>query len=241
MSLTQFLYPILASSGGYNLLQKALGRDAAVVSFVAECLRAQPGEAILDVGCGTANVLNFLPVGNYVGIDSDEAYIANAQKHFGKRGRFICQDISSRWPLNDAPTFDAVIAVGVLHHLADEDVHFVCESAKRVLKPGGRFATLDGCYRPNQHWLDRWMLDNDRGEFVRNKESYVKLVGEHFPHVDAVLRDDLFNVPHTLILMSCRQRVESRSYAFSSREHASDRSASAPGGEFAVTQSRHRD
>lgn len=220
---------------------KALGRDTAVVSFVAECLRAQPGESILDVGCGTANVLNFLPAVNYVGIDSDSAYIANAQKHFGKRGRFICQDISSRWPLSEEPVFDAVIAVGVLHHLADEDVNFVCESAKKVLKPNGRFATLDGCYTPKQHWLDRWMLDNDRGEYVRNRESYVKLVSEHFPHVDASLRDDLFNVPHTLILMNCRQRVESVTYSFAAREYSSGRAAGSPAGEFAVSQNRHHE
>lgn len=197
------LHGLLSFSGVYNFAMKSLGRDRAVETFVSDCLQARPGEKILDAGCGTGTVLNFLPDVNYVGIDTEQKYIDFANQNFGSRGTFLFHDVSGPLPFPAEPQFDAVIAVGVLHHLSDSEVHGLLKTVKTILKPGGRFCTLDGCFTEPQNPLDRWMLEHDRGRYVRNLDGYVSLVNQYFGTVSTNLRTDLFAVKHTILMMRC--------------------------------------
>jgi len=46
----------------------------------------------------------------------------------------------------------------------------------QALKPGGTFLALDGVYMPDQTKLVKWLLDNDRGRFVRAEKGYKDLL-----------------------------------------------------------------
>jgi hypothetical protein len=61
---------------------------------------------------------------------------------------------------------------GVLHHIADEELRGTLANVRDVLKSDGILFTLDGCYREGQSRIAKWQLDNDRGEFVRNRDGY---------------------------------------------------------------------
>jgi hypothetical protein len=42
----------------------------------------------------------------------------------------------------------------------------------RVLRPGGRFASIDPCYVPEQSGIAKWLIDNDRGLSVRDVSEF---------------------------------------------------------------------
>jgi ubiquinone/menaquinone biosynthesis C-methylase UbiE len=79
----------------YSKFQDLLGA-AAYRERLVECyLKIQPGERILDVGCGPGDILNFLPEVDYIGIDINPSYIAKARKVFGNRGQFLVADVGT--------------------------------------------------------------------------------------------------------------------------------------------------
>lgn len=101
------------------------------------------GGKMLDVGCGTGAVMEFLKSrGDVSGVDmSDEALAYCRQK-----GLKVEKGLANEIPYKEN-TFDAVFALDVLEHL-DDPVGAVKE-ARRVLKNGGLFiATV-----PAHQWL----------------------------------------------------------------------------------------
>ncbi|HEV2891469.1 MAG TPA: class I SAM-dependent methyltransferase [Frankiaceae bacterium] len=85
-----------------------------------------PGDLLLDLGCGSAWLGGHFP--RYVGVDDHPEALA------GSRARVVRGDVA-RLPLADA-TFDAVVCKDVLEHVADP--RLVIREVRRVLRPGGR-------------------------------------------------------------------------------------------------------
>jgi arsenite methyltransferase len=108
----------------------------------------QPGEAVLDIGCG-AGFDAFLaarltgPEGRVVGIDVTPAMVEKAREH-GRRlslGNVAFQPGEAEsLPFPDE-TFDVVISNGVLNLTLDKDK--AVAEMHRVLKPGGRAMLAD--------------------------------------------------------------------------------------------------
>ncbi len=173
--------------------------------FASEYVRAEPGHKILDVGCGPADLLADLPEGvDYTGFDMSAAYIAQATRRFGKRGKFLCHKVDREVIAElGANSFDRVLAHGLLHHLPDEDVVEFFELARLALKPGGQLVTLDGCFVAGQSKVAKYLLEKDRGRFVRDEPGYRRLAEQVFPKVDTSIRDDMYRIPYTLVLLQC--------------------------------------
>jgi 2-polyprenyl-3-methyl-5-hydroxy-6-metoxy-1,4-benzoquinol methylase len=134
---------LLAIPRAYTLFQNAVGADRSRRRYVAEHVRPRPGDAILDVGCGPADILGHLPGVRYHGLDLSESYVTAARQRYGNRGTFECRAVADL--AADRPGgFDVVMANGVLHHLPDEDVRHLFRVAARLLKPGGRWVSFDG-------------------------------------------------------------------------------------------------
>lgn len=178
---------------------------AAQRAFVAEFVPARAGAHILDIGCGTGWILDFLPAGlRYVGYDLNPKYIESAQERHGSRATFFCADITSQSvPRIEGEGFDIVLALGLLHHLTDREATHLCESAHAHLKPGGVFITFDGVYVPKQSPIARYLLSRDRGQAVRTPEGYLALTAPLFSKVERQVRTDLLRIPYTHFLMHC--------------------------------------
>ncbi|HZP94400.1 MAG TPA: class I SAM-dependent methyltransferase [Burkholderiales bacterium] len=197
------LRSLLAHPRFYSCFASAVGGGARA-QYARQYLRARPGERILDMGCGTADILDYLPAGvDYTGFDLSADYIAAARSRYGERGQFRNEpvDVALAGRLG---SFDLAMANGVLHHLDDAGAHSLFELAKRVLAPGGRLVTLDGCFVPGQSRIARFLLSRDRGRFVRNEDEYLRLAHASFGRVAHDVRHDLLRIPYTLIIMECR-------------------------------------
>ena len=102
----------------YDLSQALVGGSRARSIYINEYARPRENDGVLDIGCGTGNVFQFLPSVRYVGFDMNPEYIKSAKKHFGNQGTFICAKVSKDAVKGTGP-FDIVLACGILHHLDD--------------------------------------------------------------------------------------------------------------------------
>ncbi|HKW28729.1 MAG TPA: class I SAM-dependent methyltransferase [Verrucomicrobiae bacterium] len=207
MKVVERLSSVLNRPAGYRLFRRIVGGESVWRIYLAEYVKPAPGDRTLDLGCGPADVLDFLPAVNYTGLDISPQYIEAAKKRYGSRGRFLCGDVGVATLEAERGNFDLVLATGVLHHLDDAQVTRLFDLARRVLRPTGRLITFDGCYVPRQSRVARWLLARDRGKFVRSEEDYLRLASAHFAKVEPYLRHDLLRVPYTHLILRCSSPV----------------------------------
>jgi cyclopropane fatty-acyl-phospholipid synthase-like methyltransferase len=190
----------------YDLAQLIMRGTRYRRHLVENYLRLAPGDRVLDIGCGTGALLDFLPRSwpeiQYVGFDMSPAYLAAARRKHGNRGQFHCLELTPRTAA-DFGRFNSVLAMGVLHHLDDAAADTLFAIAHRVLRPGGRLITLDGVFTENQSWLVRRLLKSDRGKHVRTEAAYRALASRVFGQVETVVSQDLFRIPYTTLIMEC--------------------------------------
>jgi len=194
---------ILGFPACYRIFQRIVGAESSRRTYLLEHVKPAPGDKILDIGCGPADILDYLPDTNYTGLDISPEYISAAKQRFGSRGRFYCGDVGLAAIEGEQGSFDLVLAVGVIHHLDDTQAARLFALARRALRPNGRLVTYDGCYVPQQSSIARWMLSKDRGKFIRTREEYLRLASMHFSKVEPCLRHDLLRIPYTHLIMRC--------------------------------------
>src|SRR3954447_5095150 len=105
--------------------------------------RVQPGEAVLDLGCGAGTDLLVAaqmagPTGRAIGVDMTTAMLERAAasaRAMGLANVELQEALIERLPLGDG-SFDVVISNGVIDLVPDKDA--VLDEIDRVLRPGGR-------------------------------------------------------------------------------------------------------
>lgn len=194
---------LLQAPAIYQLWQNLGGFFNARVASIGEYLNLNPGDYVIDIGCGPGYIVDHLDAGiHYVGFDTDKRYIAYAQKHFGHKGEFYCQPFDDDCAQAYGPA-DVVMMNGVIHHLDDAAAAATMQSITKVLKPEGTFFAVDGCFREGQSWIARWLLRNDRGRYVRTERGYRDLYRSFFEDVTVIVREDLSHVPYTFVIGIC--------------------------------------
>lgn len=166
----------------------------------------KPGDRVLDIGCGPADILEALPPVEYHGFDLSADYIEAARKRFGGRGTFHVEAVDAE-QVKQYAGFDLVLATGVVHHLTDAEALDLFRVAAAALKPGGRLVTLDGCLVEGQSPVARWLLKRDRGQFVRGQAAYLALARAVFSKVQPTVTTGLLRIPYTHLVMECSDPV----------------------------------
>lgn len=185
--ITSGLRSILSRPAVYDVLQNIMGARKFRTLFSKSVIRAGPADRVLDLGCGTAEILDFLPQVDYVGYDISLEYIEAAKRRFGNRGKFEVK-IAKEADVTSVAPFDIVLALGVLHHLDDDTALNLMRTAHAALKPGGRLVTFDPVYVPGQNPFARFLISKDRGQNVRDQLGYEKLAKSSFRTVHTTVR-----------------------------------------------------
>ncbi len=182
---------ILSLAPVYRFAQWLIGAGRFREVLAAEIIRARPGDRVLDLGCGTADILEQLAGVDYIGFDPSERYIADASRRFGARGVFV-----DELPvLSDDRSI--VMAIGVLHHTNPSEAADLLQSASEALVPGGRFVSIDPTLTEGQHPVARLLVSRDRGQFVRSPDELRELVAASFSSVEVTVRHDLLRTPYS--------------------------------------------
>lgn len=203
--ITTGLRAVFSSPRVYDFAQELVGAGRLRALLVRDHLKPRSGQRLLDIGCGTARVLSHLPRDvAYVGVDLSQAYIDAAKLAYDRRGKFYCVDIGGAEP-GRFEGFDLALAIGLLHHLEDEEVLNMFAVAHKALAQDGRLITVDGCFQDGQSRMARYTIERDRGRNVRSPDAYAHLARQVFRRVDVTVRDDMIRIPYSHAVLECRR------------------------------------
>lgn len=131
----------------YDLFTRAAGVRA-LHERAVELAGILPGQAVVDVGCGTGNlsfaVLAAHPDARVTGLDPDEDALRRAARKALRRGvsLTLVQGYADRIPAEDA-SLDHVVSSLALHHVDDDGRVAFAHDALRALRPGGKVTVVD--------------------------------------------------------------------------------------------------
>lgn len=199
--ITHGVRAILSHPLVYSAFQSLMGAHRFRTNFVSHYVKPFSGMRILDIGCGPADILAYLPNVDYSGFDISQAYIDKARSKFGQQGHFYCQHLRPD-DVENLPKFDVVLAIGLLHHLDDPLAISVMRLAHQALKPGGKLLTVDPCLDPSQNAMAGFLVRHDRGQNVRNKLGYSALAANVFVNASVEVRHQRW-IPYTHCIMEC--------------------------------------
>jgi SAM-dependent methyltransferase len=189
----------------YKTFQYLLGEAKYCRTFVRDYFSLVPAQRILDIGCGTANILKFLPDSvEYVGFDASSEYIDYARKIYQGRKAFFFTKRIEQTDLETLGSFDLVISLGVLHHLDDNHCLQLFALTRAALNTSGRLCTVDPCLVERQNRLSRKLMQMDRGQNIRTPEQYGNVAKKIFNEVEVQHRKDLLRFPYDLAVLLCK-------------------------------------
>ena len=152
----EFIFPTgraWAQELGYPEPELSRVPDASVESFAGVANhwtlgRIEPGEVVLDLGCGAGTDLLIAaqmtgPDGRVIGVDMTVAMLERTRASATRMGLInveVHEALIESSPIGDT-SVDVVISNGVIDLVPDKDAVF--DESDRVLKPGGRLPIAD--------------------------------------------------------------------------------------------------
>ncbi|MHC5038714.1 MAG: class I SAM-dependent methyltransferase [Planctomycetota bacterium] len=133
----------------YDSINRLILLDRRYRRLLREHGDLRPGHRILDVGCGTGNLLLFAQEslegrGDAVGVDPSPWMLERARQKAARRPLPVDfqKGVIEALPFPDE-TFDRVFSTLMFHHLPADVQKRGLKEIRRVLKPGGRALIVD--------------------------------------------------------------------------------------------------
>jgi SAM-dependent methyltransferase len=200
MQITSGLRSLLSAATIYDLAMRLL-RNGNNEWFAREVLALGEGEKIIDIGCGTARILELLPsTVRYVGLDVSPEYVAAARARYGHRASFHSGSIENWRSESELRDADLVLCNGVLHHIDDEGVASILRFAESSLRFGGRFIFYETCFLRWQSAISRYWMSLDRGQATRTEAAWRALVSPVFPGLKTEIVTGVNRLGYTCII-----------------------------------------
>lgn len=125
-------------------------------------LDIQPGERVLEIGCGTGEALSILaagagPAGGVLGLDLSAGMLRRAASKLGRDASAniqLMQGDSSHLPFADK-SLDALFMSFTLELFADTEIPSLLTECRRVLRPGGRLGVVSLLQKGKPGWMER--------------------------------------------------------------------------------------
>lgn len=194
------IYDLIQFIAGYPRVSKKL------LEPVIEFSKHNKNVRILDIGCGTGQIVKYLPKNvSYVGWDFNSNYINKAQNLFEKKNiDFVCLDINDS-SLKSKDKYDFVFLAGVIHHLDDISVKKLFQTVIDNLDTNGTLLTVDPTFITNQNRIAKFIISQDRGKSVRTSLEMKNIQKEYFSTIDHNLINNLGNIPYDHLFTFCKK------------------------------------
>ena len=133
----------------FKLWWASRGQEHVFRDRQVELARLAPGEAVLDLGCGTGTLAIAAakavgPTGSVHGLDPSLDLLTRAQKKARRADASVAfhTGTGQRLPFDD-DSFDVVLCTLVFHHLSSAATRETIAEIIRVLRPAGRLLVVD--------------------------------------------------------------------------------------------------
>tara|TARA_B100001778_G_scaffold278698_1_gene242745 strand:+ start:109 stop:738 length:630 start_codon:yes stop_codon:yes gene_type:complete len=203
MNIIELLKKTLDNPVVFNSFERMMGVNKTRETLVREYIRPNKNSLVLDIGCGTGDFRNFLPEDlTYIGIDTSNKYIEFAKKKKFKNSKFYCCGINEISNITDIQKskFDIIISIGVIHHLDEKLFNDLVEKSFSVLNNDGYLVTYDPVFKDKQNRISRFLIENDRGEYVRNESGYTSILKKIFPRLETFQVNNLQYLPYDVLI-----------------------------------------
>jgi ubiquinone/menaquinone biosynthesis C-methylase UbiE len=184
--------PIASGGWRYDLMEwfidtfLFLGQVRRLRLRTATLAHIQPGDAVLDVGCGTGTLAMKVArrvgvTGRVAGVDPGAEQIARARSKAARCHMPIDFQIGviEQIPFPDQ-TFDVVLSTLMMHHLPNGVKRQGLAEIARVLKPGGRLVIAD--FKRKQERVGQAARFHAGGSSMQDLEARVSDAG--FEHLE---------------------------------------------------------
>lgn len=179
-TLFNYIATLLRVPFMYRLSQLLFGGRSIKKHVFNNYWSSYPGMRILDVGCGPAQDRDLLGVDVFwTGLETSEQYVRSVNRSLRRNDSIFQGDVSTLLDLK-ITSFDVVLLSGVLHHLNDDLVKTLLSDCTKVLVPNGKIFMIDPVRMPGTSKLEEYLINSDRGKFVRSNKEYDQLIPHAF-------------------------------------------------------------
>jgi SAM-dependent methyltransferase len=134
---------------------------------------------VLDVGCGPGTNTSQFPTADYLGLDINERYIADARRRYQRE--FQAVDVT-RYEVPESERYDFILVNSFLHHLPRPDVQRILTHLATLLSPDGHVHCLE-LVLPADRSVARALAHWDRGDYARPLQEWRELFEQSFEPV----------------------------------------------------------
>jgi ubiquinone/menaquinone biosynthesis C-methylase UbiE len=154
-------------------------------------LAMQPGETLLDVGCG-AGMGAGLTQGRYVGVDTEMVYLRFSRHRLRRVPTHTFMKMSALELGFCDGAFDKAMMLNVVHHLDDAMADTFLAKLARVVRK--KVYVLDHDI-DNDNALSGWLVRLDRGAHMRPFKALTHVLERHYTVENA---ERFFNLEHSV-------------------------------------------
>ncbi|MEW9624194.1 cyclopropane fatty acyl phospholipid synthase [Rhodanobacter geophilus] len=137
--------------------------QAAKLDLVCRKLRLEPGQRVLDIGCGWGEALKY--AAEHYGVSGVGITVSEQQAGFARE---LCRGLPIEIRLQDYhevdEAFDAVYSIGMFEHVGGRNYGAYFETVRRCLKPGGLSVLhcigSNGTPAQPDPWIEKYIFPN---------------------------------------------------------------------------------
>ena len=192
----------------YNAFQAFVGKFGLTRAYLfTHYLPYCPGVKVLDLGCGPGTCSHLFNSLDYIGLDLDSNYIDFARRKYPNHSFYLADFASESLPFLKSCSLDLVFAYGLFHHLEDSTAIKFMSNAFKLLKPGGRMISFDGCTYPGQSALARRTTLSDRGKYIRDPQQLEEFASKAGFHSLSTVESSVYAIPYSLLVLSLQKPI----------------------------------
>lgn len=199
----------------YDPILRLTLREFEFKNTLVKAAQVQPGQRVLDLGCGTATLTILVkqtqPDAEVAGIDGDEKVLTLARLKVLQSGMVVALDHGMVYALPYPDnSFDHVFSSLLFHHLSRDNKLRALRETFRVLRPGGKLHVTDWGKAANPFMRALFLLVQVLDGFSTTADNINGLLPSFFNQVgfeDVVLMRQYLTVFGTLCLYDGRKPV----------------------------------
>ena len=190
----------------YNIYQSTIGYNGWLKryykTFIFPEIQKKSDISLLDLGCGTGNIITKLPTYiHYTGIDYQRNYIDYCIKKY-PQCTFICQN--AIYDINLNRKFDIIISEALISNFDDKNIEKVFKNIIKLSNENTVIIISDLNFNKNNSKIENFLLKHERGNILRGREEYVKILSKYFKIKTIEEMDNIYRIPYKKIVFKLK-------------------------------------